>query len=329
MKRALSPLLAFLAFLSTPGLFTHAVAQAPAPAQRPVVLATFAPIHSWTLQIAGPDAEVELLLPGDVGPHDFHLKPRDVQRIRRANLIIANGLGVESWLDKAIRNNAREAAAKVVRVSDGIPKAQLIYHLPELDVGDAKPGSKNHDHGGHSHDHDHEAAGEAPNPHVWLDPILAQHAVSNIVTALSTTDPTRREAYAARGRAYIARLQSLHEDLRTSLRPLARKPVVTFHDAFPYLCRRYELDLSGVVEEVPSVDPSPKYLARLSKAIRARNVRVLFSEPQFNPRLVRQLSKDLGVKVAELDVLETGKPGLDFYEEGMRRNLRSLVSSLE
>ena len=84
-----------------------------------------------------------------------------------------------------------------------------------------------------------------------------------------------------------------------------------------------------MVEEVPSVEPSPKYLARLSGAIRAKNVRVIFTEPQFNPRLVRQLGKDLGVRFAELDVLETGKPGAEFYESGMRRNLRALVSSLQ
>ncbi len=293
-------------------------------APRPAVLATFAPIHSWTLNVAGPDADVELLLPGDVGPHDFHLKPRDIQRIRKANLILANGLGIESWLDKAIRNNARDAASKVVRISDGFPKAGLIYHLPELDVSDPKSGS-----GHHHHDHDHDAAGEAPNPHLWLDPIFARHAVSNIVAALSAADPEHKEAYAARGKAYAERLHALHAELASALQPHARKPIVTFHDAFPYLCRRYDLDLVGVVEEAPAVEPSPKDLARLSAAIRSKGVRVIFSEPQFNPRLVRQLTKDLSVKFAELDVLETGKPGAAFYEDGMRRNLRALVSSLE
>ena len=239
---------------------------------------------------------------------------------------------MESWLDKAIRNNARDAAKRVVRVTEGIPKDQFVYHLPELDVSDPKKASSkdpshHHDHN-HDHNHDHEAAGEAPNPHVWLDPILARHCISNIVVALSATDPLHKEGYASRGKAYISRIDALHGDMTTALRPHAGKPIVTFHDAFPYLCRRYQLNLVGVVEEVPAMDPSPKYLARLSAAIRARKVGVVFSEPQFNPRLVRQLSKDLGIRVAELDVLETGKPGAAFYEEGMRRNLASLVSAL-
>jgi len=324
-----SVLLAWLLAIGS-WLLAHG-AQAPStPTKRPVVLATFTPLHSWTLNVAGPDADVELLLPGDVGPHDFQLKPQDLRRIRKADVIIANGLGVESWLDKAIRNNARDAAKKVVRVTDGLPKEQFIYHLPELELADPKKGSgSGHGHGhGHDHDHDHEAAGEVPNPHVWLDPVLARHAVSNIVGALCAADPAHRAAYTARGEAYAARLESLHRDMTAALSPHAGKPIVTFHDAFPYLCRRYGLELVGVVEEVPAVDPSPKYLARLSAAIRSRKVRVVFSEPQFNPRLVRQLSKDLGIRVAELDVLETGKPGAAFYEEGMRRNLKALVESL-
>jgi zinc/manganese transport system substrate-binding protein len=235
---------------------------------------------------------------------------------------------MESWLDKAIRNNARDAAKRVVRVTEGIPKDQFVYHLPELDVSDPKKASSKDPSHHHDHNHDHEAAGEAPNPHVWLDPILARHCISNIVDALSATDPLHKDGYVARGNAYIGRIDALHGDMTTALRAHAGKPIVTFHDAFPYLCRRYQLDLVGVVEQVPAVDPSPKYLARLSAAIRARKVGVVFSEPQFNPRLVRQLSKDLGIQVAELDVLETGKPGAAFYEEGMRRNLASLVSAL-
>lgn len=290
------------------------------------VVATFAPIYSWTANIAGPDAQVELLLPGDVGPHDFQLRPQDVRRIRQADLIIANGLGLEGWLEKAIRANLKDSGRKVVRASDGL-KSGFIYHLPVIDLGPGKMGAKGHDHG-HDHDHDHEAAGESPNPHVWLDPVLAIHSVSNIVAALSSADPAHAAAYRERGAAYAARLTALDTEIRTALAGITNRAIVTYHDAFPYFCRRYQLDLVGVVEEVPSVDPSPKYLAALSAAVRARNVRVIFAEPQFNPRLVRRLTKDLGVQFAELDVLETGAATPSFYEDGMRRNLKALQSTL-
>ena len=76
------------------------------------------------------------------------------------------------------------------------------------------------------------------------------------------------------------------------------------------------------------MDPSPKYLARLSRAIRAQGVRVIFSEPQFHPRLLKRLADDLQVGVAELDVLETGTASKTFYVEGMRKNLRTLEAAL-
>lgn len=288
------------------------------------ILTTFAPIHSWALNVAGDDATVELLLPGDVGPHDFQLRPQDLRKIRQADLLIANGLGMEGWFEKAIQGNAKESARKIVRTADGL-KGELIYHLPTLSLDPATARKGGHDHG---HDHDHEAAGEAPNPHVWLDPVYAQHAVSNIINALSQADPAHASGYKERGLAYVGRLQQLDRDIKTRLTGITNRTIVTYHDAFPYFCRRYGIDLAGVVEEVPSVEPSPRYLASLSAVIRARGVRVIFTEPQFNPRLVRQISRDLKIRFAELDVLETGKASATFYEEGMRRNLLALDNSL-
>lgn len=299
-------------------------ARAADPRPRLKVLTTFAPIHSWTLSIAGPDATVELLLPGDVGPHDFQLRPQDLRKIRQADLIIANGLGMEGWLEKAIAGNAKESASHVVRTSQGL-KGELIYHLPVLTLD---PKSARKDDHGHAHDHDHEAEGETPNPHVWLDPVLASHSVSNIAQALIRADPDHAAGYQQRVREYQTRLAALDAEIRKGLESITNRTIVTYHDAFPYFCRRYGLELAGVIEEVPSVDPSPKYLANLSAVIRARQVRVIFTEPQFNPRLVKQLTRDLGIQFTDLDVLETGKPTASFYEDGMRRNLRSLQATL-
>jgi zinc transport system substrate-binding protein len=313
--------LAFLTLLSAP--FLPVRAADPVPARRPLhILATFAPIHSWAVNVAGEDATVEMLLPGDVGPHDFQLRPQDIQKIRRADIILANGLGIDDWLQKAIQANARDSADRIVLTSAGL-KSEFIRHLPMLSLD--PEGSRG---SGHAHSHDPGGDGDAPNPHVWLDPVLAAHGVTNILEALQRADPMHAAAYARRAEGYVERLWTLHREFESALDPLPHKAIVTYHDAFPYFCRRYNLTLVGVVEEVPSVNPSPRYLTRLSKVIRARNVRVIFTEPQFSPRLVQQLSKDLGVRFAELDVLETGKPSATFYEEAMRVNLESLKSAL-
>lgn len=289
------------------------------------VLATLPAIHSWAANIAGDEAVVEGLLPADVGPHDFQFKPSDLRKLAAADVVLMNGLGVDRWLERAIsRSSSKPSSRRVVKVTQGLD-GELIRQLTPLALDE--PSSRTvRDRKGHDHDHDH--GDEEANPHVWLDPVLAQHCVSNIVEALCEADPVHANGYRQRGQRYRQELVGLDGEIRTALRGLDNRKVVTFHDAFPYFCRRYDLELVGVVEEVPHVDPSPKYLARLSKAIRGRKVRVLFSEPQFNPRLLRRLADDLGVGVAELDVLETGSVSRSFYADGLRRNLRTLESAL-
>ena len=288
------------------------------------VLTTLPAIHSWAANVAGDAAVVENLLPADVGPHDFQFKPSDLRKLAAADVVLMNGLGVDSWLTRAVAAGSSKPTRRVVTVTKGL-EGVLIHHHTPLAI-DPPTGGKTEPHAGHDHDHDH--GEEDANPHVWLDPILAQHCVSNIVEALCLADPGHAEGYRQRGERYRGELSRLDEEIRASLRRVDNRKVVTFHDAFPYFCRRYDLKLVGVVEEVPNVDPSPKYLSQLSKAIRRQKVRVVFSEPQFQPRLLRRLADDLGIRVAELDVLETGAASTGFYTDGLRQNLRSLESAL-
>ncbi len=300
-------------------------AAAPLPRAKPLrVLTTIAPIYSWTASVAGGLATVENLLPADAGPHDFQFRPRDVKRLESADLILMNGVGLEQWLMRTLNADAARRTIPRVEVAAGWPESGFIRDLPGISAG--SPAAR-----GHEHDHDHdkgaEHAGEA-NPHLWLDPVFAKHAVTNILQALETADPAHRDGYRTNAAAYLERLTQLDVALRSATRDWAGRPVVTFHDAFPYFCRRYSLDLVGVVEEIPGNSPSPRHLAALMKVIRERKVRVIFTETQFNPRLARQLASDLSIPVAELEVLETGPLSPTAYEEGQRRNLETLRRAL-
>ncbi len=297
-----------------------------APAAEIRVLTTLPAIHSWAANVAGDTAAVESLLPANVGPHDFQFRPSDLRKLAAADVVLMNGLGVDTWLTRAVTRGASKPSRRVVTVTDGLQK-QLIHHRTPLAIDPTTTGSKKPSQD-HSHDHDHDHSDDDANPHVWLDPVFAKHCVSNIIQALCQADPAHAEGYTRRGETYLRELDQLDEQIRSSLKGLSNRKVVTFHDAFPYFCRRYDLQLVGVVEEVPSVDPSPKYLAQLSRAIRQQQVRVIFSEPQFHPRLVQRLANDLAIGVAELDVLETGVASRTFYVDGLRRNLRTLESAL-
>jgi len=287
-------------------------------ADRLQIVTSIAPLTCWAMNVAGDRANVSSLLPPNVGPHDFQFRPRDIRRVERANVVFLNGLGLESWFSRVFQN--RKIPVRIVEAAAGLSTNQLIYGVPELEIA-------GHD-GDHDHEHGHDHGSGAPNPHLWLDPLLACHAVSNLVAALGELDPPNAAYFADRGQAYVTRLRALDEELRRAIGTLKSRDIVTFHDAFPYFCRRYDLHLVGVIEEVPGTSPSPRYLSELSAAIRRARVTALFVEPQFEVKLARQLAKDLSIGVATLDTLETGRLTPEAYEEGMRANLRALQGAL-
>jgi zinc transport system substrate-binding protein len=288
------------------------------------VLTTILPIYCFAANIAGEEARVENLLPGGVGPHEYQFSPRDLRKIQQADLIILNGLGLENWLEKALQAGKQIGSVQRVEASAGLGE-ELIYERSELKL-DVKPDPRRrhrHDHGDHFHDH------SGPNPHFWLDPRLAAHAVTNILEAFQAADPERSEIYARNAEDFLERLEVLDAELARALAPLKGAAFVTYHDAFPYFVRRYDLNLAGVIEEVPEVQPSIRYLQQLLEVIREKEVRVIFTEPQFSGRLAGRMSRDLNVPLAELDPLETGPLEAAAYEEGMRRNAATLKEYLQ
>jgi zinc transport system substrate-binding protein len=276
------------------------------------VVTSFLPVYCFTVNVAGDLAEVDNLLPPGTEPHDFQFSPREVRKLEAADVVVVNGLHLESWLDRAIKSSPN---AKVIVEAAADFKSELIYEDSSLDA--ERPGASN------------PADFGAPNPHVWLDPRLAQHEVTNILAALSKADPINAAAYARNAGKYIARLEKLDAELNTSLVPFQGQSIITFHDAFPYFARRYGLKVAGVVEQVPDVQPSPKYLSALNQLIRRNGIKVIFAERQSPMKLAEQIGRDYKVAVAQLDTLETGTFNPDAYEEGMRSNLRVLEKYLK
>ncbi len=260
------------------------------------VVTTLPPIYCLTVNVAGNLARVENLLPPGAAAHDFQFTFAERRKLERADLVIANGLGLEPWLGKVLE---KSGPRRVVRCA------------ADLETGNDPP------------------AGRAPNPHVWLDPILACRMVTNILVALQQADPANASGYATNAAAFAQRLQKLDEELRAGLATLPGRAIITSHDAFPYLARRYGLDVVGVIEEQPEVDPSPAHLSGLRATIQKHGVKVLFVDAHEHGRRARQLGRDFGVSVGRLDTLEGSPLTPSAYEEGMRRNLRALQQALK
>ena len=287
-------------------LFFTAALSAAEPRLR--IVTSFFPLYCWTASVAGEHAVVESLLPPRAEPHDYAFTPSDARKLGEADLIVVNGLGLETWLSKSLRS-APASQARLLNVSAGID-SELIA------------GEQDHSHA------EHEEAAHA-NPHIWLDPQLAARGVSNILFALQRLDPKQSVAYSNNALTYLERLRKLDDDIRQTLSGATNRAIVTWHDAFPYFARRYGLKIAGVVEEVPDVNPTPKYLSRLGRTIRERGMRVIFVPPGGQTRLARRIATDLDVELAELDTLESGPLTPSAYEERMRHNAAVLQRYLK
>jgi zinc/manganese transport system substrate-binding protein len=276
--------------------------------ERPRVVTSFLPLYCWAANVAGTNAEVENLLPPRAEPHEYAFTPGDARKLSQADLIVVNGLNLEGWLPKFLRSTP-QASGRVVTISGGL-SAELI--------------AGEHHHGHADHDHSEHA-----NPHLWLDPQLAAHGISNILVALQRVDPAHAAAYASNAHSYLTRLNKLDGEIRQTVARMTNHAIVTYHDAFPYFARRYGLEIAGVVEEVPEVNPTPKYLSRLRATMRRRNINVIFTAPGGRTRIAQRIAEDLHVSLVELDTLETGALSPSAYEELMMTNALVLQKHLK
>lgn len=277
------------------------------------ILATILPLYTFTLNVVGgaPGVRVELLLPPTLGcPHDYDLSPGEMKRINRAGVIVVNGLGLESFLEKALQQSG--VKPWIITATAGVTPLKIVGNSAEREPGKAA-----------KHDHRHGSAASW-NPHAWVSPQQAAVMVRTIAEGLAGVDPARAGAYRANGARYAQHLEALHGEMRSCVDRAKNRTIVTVHDSLDYWARDLGLRVAGVIQPLPGIEPSPREMARLVRLLREQQVAAIFSEPQYSDRVARTLSAETGVRVFPLDTAATGKPGPDLYEQAMRKNRETL-----
>lgn len=274
------------------------------------ILTSFLPIYIFTKNVVGErkGVVIDSLLPDNAGPHDYQMRPSDMRKVADADLIIINGLGLESFAEKIL--------------VDGRSKGIVFESAKGLPLLDDSSEEEGHDHSDHL---DHE--GDF-NPHTWVSPKMAAMQVQNIIEVLVATDPDGASQYRENGAIYINKLIALQKEMEVGLKQFGNRKIVTIHRAFDYLARDLGLHLAGVIYHSPGEEPSALQIARLSRLIKEDGIKAIFSEPQFSDKMVIVLAKETGAKVYSLDPVATGTPSLDHYENVMRRNLNTLKKAL-
>lgn len=197
--------------------------------------------------------------------------------------------------------------------------------------------AKDDHHDEHKHekakeDHHDEKAGDHHghlDAHAWLDPIYAKKWVHEITHELEEVDPANGEKYEANEKRLMARLDALHEELKSALAPLKGAPYIVFHDAYQYFEKRYGLNAIGSVTLSPEIKPGAARLVEIRKKVRDTKSICVFSEPQFQPKLVKVVMEGTGAGTGVLDPLGADIPaGEDAYFTLLRNMAKSLKGCL-
>ena len=322
-----------LALLCTLLVAAFAVTGAFAAEPKVRVLATTYPVYLLTRAVAqtSPDVQVDLLIPAQTGcPHDYALTPKDMQKLSKANVVIINGLGMESFLEKPLAAAGKKIA--VIDSSKGI-NAIVEEHDEDHDAGHGKvdaahkddhnpaAAAKGHDHAHeHGHDHGHDHGGL--NPHAFSSPLQAAVMARNIGRGLAAAAPVAAKNCPQAADAYAEKLEALGQRLAAVGANAANKNVVALHDGMAYLVRDAGLNLVDVIQEDEEAQPSAARLLDLVKKIKESKPVVLIGEPQYSEKPVRALSAETGVPAVQLDSLASGLTNvpLDYYETVMANN---------
>lgn len=313
------------------------------------VVCTFLPMYVHTLNLVdgATGVDVQLLAPANTGcPHDYAVRPGDLQRLARANLVVANGLGVDDFINPLLQSSGSKAP--IVRLSEGItaiPTSAPDAHAGH-DHGPAEDEHAGHDHdehepatapSAHAHDetdHDdhagHDHAELTINPHVWVSPTLAIRQVHTLAAALVQADPSRAELYRRNEADYVRRLTALAARMQEASKTFQKRDIVTFHDAFAYLARDLGLNVVATLTDNPDHLPSAREMSEAIEKIRQSKPAAIFYEPAYSERLARRISEETGVPLYELNPMNSarGTPAAGTYEEVMNQNLQSLQKAL-
>jgi zinc/manganese transport system substrate-binding protein/manganese/iron transport system substrate-binding protein len=262
------------------------------------VVATTTVFADLVRQVGGPRVSVASIVPAGTGPEDYEPRTEDSKRLADAQLVVSNGVGLDGFLEGLISTTATKATRLVL--GEGIPAI--------------------------------ETEGQ-PNPHFWLDPsIVVEHYLPKIATTLTELDPAGKAAFEENAAAYARQLQELDASLKAKVAeiPPGQRKLVTFHDGFPYFARHFGFQLIGVIVDNVGQEPSAGELAQLIDKVKAAQVRAVFSEVQFSPKLAQTLAEEAGVQkvVTTLYNDSLGPAPADSYAGMMRWNVDRVVEAL-
>lgn len=267
------------------------------------VITSFSILGDVTRQIGGERVQVRSLIGNDQDAHMYQLVSKDLRDMRSARLILLNGLGLEPL---SLQRAAQQSRVPLATVTQGIQPLMMA------DDG--------HDHHQHT------------DPHIWNDPVLMQTYARNVAGALIKVDPQGKAYYQQRLAAYQRQLAELNNWATKIFNavPADKRKVLTGHDAFAYMAKRYSIQFIAPQGVSTEAEPSARQVAAIISQIRREHIKAIFIENIKNPKMVQRIASETQTKISGRlysDALSNGAPAAT-YIDMFRFNVNALAAAM-
>ncbi|MGI9364167.1 MAG: zinc ABC transporter substrate-binding protein [Rhizobiaceae bacterium] len=334
------------------------------------VVTSIKPVHSLVAAVMDGVGMPYLIIEGAGSPHTYALKPSQAQKLETADLVFWMGHELEAFLEKPLEAIATRAKTIELLDAHGLTKLKFREggafddhdhddeehgeehsddhdeeKHEEHDDGDKHADNKHADdkHADHDHDDDkHDGDEHAEkhegdehkhgsfDPHVWLDPINAKALIHEIEETLVEADPANAAKYQANAKSVSDKLDELTAEVAAQLEPVKSKPFVVFHDAYQNFEQRFGLSAIGSITVSPETMPGAERIRELQTKINELNANCVFSEPQFDPKLVVTVSQGTQARTGVLDPLGTSiEDGRELYFKLIRNMATAIKDCLQ
>jgi zinc transport system substrate-binding protein len=264
------------------------------------VVVSIAPQADFVEAIGGDKVRVSVMVPPGADPHTYEPTPGQLVALSQARMYAEVGSGLEfelAWMDKISQQNKQML---IVDCSKGITLMGGGEDSQEGTLEGAQVGT---------------------DPHVWLSPKDAEIMVENIAAGLMAVDPENENYYAQGRDSYVAKLEALDKDIRDGLAGITNRRFIVFHPAWSYFAAEYNLEEIPI--EIGNKEPSAKDIANVVQEAREFDIKIIFAEPEFNPRSAQVIAQEIDGKVVFIDPLARD------YIGNMRLVLNDLVQAME
>lgn len=273
-------------------------------AENKLTIATsFYPIYIMALNITDgvPGLELLNIAPPETGClHNVGLSAADMKLLDRSDIFLVNGAGMEGYLEKIL---------------SGFSNLILIDASKNLDLNSISPHIQ--------------SFGNDINPHFWVSIELAIEQVKNIGEQLAFYDRDNKHLYLENTKKYVNNLENLRQRMHERLKDIKYRDIITYHDAFHYFAREFNLNILAVIQKTPGSEPSARELADICAIVRNMQAKIIFTEPQYSGSAAQTIARETGAKIYTLDPASAGPMEKDAYINIMERNLHTLQEALQ